>query len=67
QTLTIEDNGRFYEVVKEFGRITGVPVLLNTSFNGPGEPIVESPKDALDCFNRLDLDILILEDYIVYK
>lgn len=67
QTLMREDNGRFYDLVETFGKLTGVSVLLNTSFNGPGEPIVESPADAVACFHRLDMDALVLEDYIVKK
>ena len=67
QTLTAETNGRLYELVKAFGRRTGVPILLNTSFNVAGEPIVEQPSDALWCLLYTGLDYLVLEDRIVTK
>jgi len=67
QTLTKEANGKYYDLVKAFEDETGVPMILNTSFNLGGDPIVESPKDALDTFLRTDLDYLILENKIVSK
>jgi carbamoyltransferase len=54
------ETGGFHRLLSEFHRRTGVPVVLNTSFNGPGEPIVETPTDAVDCFVRLGLDVLYL-------
>ncbi len=65
QTVTREDNGRYYELISEFGRITNVPVILNTSYNIAGEPIVETPGDALKCFMSTEMDYLIIEDYII--
>jgi carbamoyltransferase len=67
QTITREANGRFYELVKRFYEATGVPVLLNTSFNVMGEPIVETPEDALRCFLNSGLDCCVFEDMIVVK
>ena len=67
QTLTREANGRFYELVKQFHERTGVPMLLNTSFNRMGEPIVETPADAIACLLRTDLDCCVFADRIVWK
>ena len=51
----------------EFGKITGVPVILNTSFNVAGDPIVETPGDALECFLSTQIDYLVMGQYIVAK
>ncbi len=67
QTVTKENNKMFYEILKEFFNQTNCPVLVNTSFNVRGEPIVCSPKDAYKCFMNTNLDILIIEDYLLYK
>ncbi|HMF55337.1 MAG TPA: carbamoyltransferase C-terminal domain-containing protein [Pyrinomonadaceae bacterium] len=67
QTVTSEANGRFYELVKRFYETTGVPVLLNTSFNVMGEPIVETPEDAIACLLKSGLDCCIFEDRIVVR
>ncbi len=67
QTLTKERNGRFYDLVKQFGKDTGVPVLLNTSFNVNGEPIVETPDNAIKCFSNTDIDALLIENFILVK
>jgi carbamoyltransferase len=67
QTLTAERNGRFYDLVRAFGQRTGVPVLLNTSFNVAGEPIVETPDDAIRCFLGTDIDALLLGDHLLVK
>ena len=67
QTLTKEANGKFYELVKGFYRKTGVPILLNTSFNTAGEPIVETPADAIACLLGTELDCCVFEDQIVFK
>jgi carbamoyltransferase len=67
QTLTRENNGRFYELVKEFYGQTGVPMLLNTSFNRMGEPIIETPADAIACLLNTGLDCCVFEDKIVFK
>lgn len=65
QTVTEQDNGRFYRLIKAFGIRTGCPLVLNTSFNLRGEPIVHTPVDALLCFLRSDIDCLVLEDFVI--
>lgn len=67
QTVTAEANGRFYELVRSFYEKTGVPILLNTSFNVMGQPIVETPADAIACLLNTGLDALVFEDRIVFK
>ena len=67
QTVTKEANGTYYKLVKRFHEKTGVPILLNTSFNVMGEPIVETPEDALWCLLMTQLDYCVLEDKIVGK
>lgn len=67
QTVTQEANGIYYDLINEFKNITGVPVILNTSFNLAGEPIVETPLDALICFQNTQMDYLVLHDYLIWK
>lgn len=67
QTLTREQNPRYYELIERFEDITGLPMVLNTSFNVAGEPIVESPGDALRTFLEAEIDLLVLEDRLVRK
>lgn len=67
QTLTPENNGRFYELVSKFYAKTGVPMVLNTSFNRMGEPIIETPVDAIACLLNTGLDCCVFEDRIVFK
>lgn len=67
QTLTPSDNGSFYDLVARFHAMTGVPILLNTSFNVRGEPIVESPLDALWCLLGTGLDFCAIGEWIVTK
>ncbi|MCO4763487.1 MAG: carbamoyltransferase [Myxococcales bacterium] len=67
QTVTAEANGRYYDVVKAFGERTGVPVLVNTSFNIRGEPIVTTVQDALKCFFTTDMDALALGSFLLVK
>ena len=67
QTVTPQSNKKYYELIKAYDALTGVPAILNTSFNLGGEPIIESPHDALDTFTRTNMDYLVLEDYIVTK
>ncbi|MFN8771047.1 MAG: carbamoyltransferase [Neisseriaceae bacterium] len=67
QTVTKEENHKFYDLINEFYKLTGCPMIINTSFNVRGEPIVESIEDAYTCFMRTAMDILIIEDYILYK
>jgi len=67
QTVHPETNSKYYNLIKSFKDLTGCGVVVNTSFNVRGEPIVCTPKDAYLCFMRTDIDILMLEDYILYK
>lgn len=66
QSVT-KENGAYYELINEFRKITGVPVVLNTSFNIKGEPIVESPEDAIKCFIGTKIDYLAIGPYLVKK
>ena len=66
-TVRETDSPRFYALLKAFGRLSGHPVLINTSFNVQGEPIVCAPGDALRCFGGTGLDVLVLSDFIVRK
>ena len=67
QTLIEDVNGRFYNLVKAFGEKTGIPVIINTSMNVQGEPICETPEDALKCFEGTEIDVLVLENYLIVK
>ncbi len=67
QTVHKETNSKYYNLLKEFNKITGCPVIVNTSFNVRGEPIVCSIEDAYNCFMGTNLDILVLEDFILFK
>ena len=67
QTVHEETNPRFYRLLDEFERKTGCPVLINTSFNVRGEPIVYTPEDAYRCFMRTEMDYLVLENMLLYK
>lgn len=67
QTVINELNPRFYKLILEFKKITGIPIVLNTSFNIKGEPIVETPKDAIKCFINTDIDELFIENYYIRK
>jgi carbamoyltransferase len=67
QTVRKETNPFYYEILDAFYRRTGCPVLVNTSFNVRGEPIVCTPEDAYRCFVRTDMDALVLEDFLLAK
>jgi carbamoyltransferase len=67
QTVHHETNPRYYKLLKKFKQITGCPILVNTSFNIRGEPIVCTIDDAFKCFMGTNLDILVLEDFILFK
>jgi carbamoyltransferase len=67
QTVTSEFNGKLYDILRAFNDRTGVPVLLNTSFNVNGEPIVETPEDAIKCFLGTNIDALLIEDILLIK
>ena len=67
QTVHKETNPRYYDLINEFKKLTSCPVLVNTSFNVRGEPIVCSIEDAFNCFMGTNLDILVIEDFILFK
>jgi len=67
QTVRKELHPLYHDVIKKLGEKTGVPVVLNTSFNIQGEPVVESPKDALRCFYSTGLDYLVIGNYLLSK
>ena len=67
QTVDANAHPRYHKMISEFGKLSGVPVILNTSFNIMGEPIVESPYHAVRCFFSTGLDYLIIGNYIVKK
>jgi len=67
QTIKKEDNPRFYTLIDKFREITNVPILLNTSLNVKGRPIVETPDDALKLFEESDVDLLVINDMMYYK
>jgi carbamoyltransferase len=67
QTVDEPRHGRFYRLLKSFERQTGCPVIVNTSFNVRGEPIVCTPQDAYRCFLATDMDALVLEDFVLRK
>jgi len=67
QTVNRNDKPDYYDVIAEFERLTGCPLVVNTSFNVRGEPIVCTPEDAYRCFMRTEMDVLVMEDFILYK
>jgi carbamoyltransferase len=67
QTVNREDKTDYYDVISEFEKLTGCPVIVNTSFNVRGEPIICTPEDAYKCFMRTEMDILVMENCILYK
>jgi carbamoyltransferase len=67
QTVRAEEHGAYYDLIAEFNRLTGCPVVVNTSFNVRGEPIVCTPLDAFRCFMRTEMDVLVIEDFVLDK
>ena len=67
QTLDEERHGRVYRLVREFANQSGCPVMINTSFNVRGEPIVCTPEDAYRCFMMTEMDVLVVEDCVMVK
>lgn len=67
QSVKREHSEMYYDIIHEFMKFTGVPVILNTSFNVKGEPIVETPEDAIKCFLGTNIDHLVLENYVLSK
>jgi carbamoyltransferase len=66
QTVSAKTNPRYYRLIETFGNLTGVPMVLNTSFN-ENEPVVCTPNEALDCFLRTNMDLLVLGDFMVSR
>ena len=67
QTVTKEVNPRYYQLIETFGQATGIPIILNTSFNLKGEPIVNTPHEALHTFSQSGMDALVLGNYLIEK
>lgn len=67
QTVDKKRNPRYYHIIKEFENRTGCSVIVNTSFNVRGEPIVRTPQEAYDCFMRTEMDVLVVDKYILLK
>ena len=67
QTVNQNDKPDYYEVISEFEKFTGCAVVVNTSFNVRGEPIICTPQDAYRCFMRTEMDVLVIEDFILFK
>ena len=66
QTVSRRTNPRYHQLIEAFQELTGVPMVLNTSFN-ENEPVVCEPKEALDCFLRTKMDVLVLGDVMIMK
>ena len=67
QTVRREVNPRYHDLIQAFHSLTGCPVVVNTSFNVRGEPIVCTPEDAYRCFMRTEMDVLVLGDFVLHK
>ena len=67
QTIARDQHPLFYDLISEFDRQTGCPVLINTSFNVRGEPIVCTPEDAWRCFMRTEMDCLVMGSFLLDK
>ena len=67
QTVSKKTNQKFYQLINDFKSLTGDSLIINTSFNVRGEPIVCSPQDAFNCFMKTNMDILVINNFILYK
>ncbi len=67
QSVKSDEEPFIYQLLKQFEKLKGVPVVLNTSFNVAGEPIVETPESTIETFLKTDIDVLIIQNYIIYK
>lgn len=67
QTVSKKTNSNYYQLIKEYNKLTGYGLIINTSFNIRGEPIVCTPEDAYKCFMRTEMDVLVLENFVLYK
>ncbi len=67
QTADQEQKPDYYKIISELEKLSGCPVIVNTSFNVRGEPIICTPEDAYRCFMRTEMDVLVIEDCILFK
>ena len=67
QTVSEETNKKFYDLINKFYEKTACPILINTSFNVRGEPIVNNPENAFKCFMGTNLDVLVIENFVLFK
>ncbi len=67
QTVKREWSEKYYNLIYEFYQLTGIPIILNTSFNIMGKPIIHSVEDAISVFYTMGLDVLVIEDYLIKK
>jgi len=68
QIVSKESNPRFYLLIDKFREVSGIPVVLNSSYNGPGQPIFESPEDVMESYRNTDLvDIVVMQNFFVWK
>ena len=67
QTVDAQRHGRFYRLMRRFHELTACPVIVNTSFNIRGEPIVCTPEEAYRCFLATEMDCLVLDNYVLLK
>ena len=62
-----KSSGQYYQMIKEFYKLSQIPLVMNTSFNGPGEPIIETPEQAIKFLLNTDLDLLYIDGYRIQK
>jgi len=67
QTIQKHQNPNYYDVIKEFGKLSGIPILINTSFNIRGEPIVCSPYDAYKCMMGTGIDMIVMDKFLIKR
>ena len=67
QTVNDDLHPEVTTLLQKYNELTGIPILLNTSFNDNGQPIIETPKDAVDTFNNIDLDFLVINNFLITK
>ena len=67
QTIRREQNPHYYDLIKEFGKLSGIPILINTSFNIRGEPIVCKPYDAYKCMMGTGIDCMVIDKFLVWR
>jgi carbamoyltransferase len=67
QTIRRGQNPRYYDLIKEFGKLSGIPILINTSFNIRGEPIVCTPYEAYRCMMGTGIDYLVIDNFLIKR